>query len=155
MEDLGLGRICGRYSYLIQRMTGDKIIALASSLAQSNKRECQMRRVSTVGETRYKVWRLTTGLVSLEIVEVEFDSPNEEWICDPRFKWGKKSNHNKIDKATGRCKYSDGFNKQLIFSDKSKAEAYQKQLENENLILVPVEPGMNKFTVRYLDSQFI
>lgn len=107
-----------------------------------------MKRVSTVGEERFKVWRLTDGRVMVEQVIVEFDSPKQEWICDPRFAWGKKSTHNAIDKTTGATKYTEGFNAQRVFNNRSDADRYAKQLEDENLILAKDKKG--NFEVRSL-----
>lgn len=107
-----------------------------------------MKRISTVGEERFKVWRLTDGLVMVESVVVEFDSPNQEWICDPRFTWGKKSTHNVVDKTTGETKYTEGFNAQRVFRNRSDADRYAKQLEAENLILAKDKQG--KLEVRSL-----
>lgn len=88
-----------------------------------------MKRHSTVGEIRFKVWVLSTGIIRIDECVVEFDSPNEEWITTRGFMWGKKSTHNKIDKATGHGKYTEGGNRQIVFRTKPEAEAYQKQLE--------------------------
>jgi hypothetical protein len=108
-----------------------------------------MKRISTVGETRFKVWRLTTGEVLLETVEVEFDSPNEEWICDPRHRWGRKSTCNKYNKATGMGHCSEGYNKIKVFSDRGEAERYKEALESERLFFDRI-PGTNQGTVRSL-----
>lgn len=107
-----------------------------------------MKRVSTVGEERFKVWRLTDGRVMIEQVIVEFDSPKQEWICDSRFTWGKKSTENVVDKATGVTKYTKTFNAQRVFNNRSNADRYAKQLEDENLILVKNKEG--KLEIRSL-----
>lgn len=103
-----------------------------------------MKRVSTVGEERFKVWRLTDGRVMVEPSVVEFDSPKQEWICDPRFTWGKKSTHNLVDKATGDTKYTEGFNAQRVFNNRSDADRYAKELEAENLILAKNKEGKSE-----------
>ncbi len=100
-----------------------------------------MKRVSTVGQTRFKVSRLTDGLVMVEQVIVEFDSPHQEWICDPRFTWGKKSIENAVNKATGVTKYTETFNAQRVFNNRSDADRYAKQLEAENQILAKNKEG--------------
>ena len=87
-----------------------------------------MKRESTVGQTRFKVWKLTTGEVFIEQCLVEFDSPREEWIRDLDRPWGKQCTHNKVEKATGRTKYSEGGNKQFVFRDKLAAESYAATL---------------------------
>jgi hypothetical protein len=103
-----------------------------------------MKRVSTVGEERFKVWRLTDGRVMVEQVIVEFDSPKQEWICDPRFTWRKKSIENVVDKATGTTKYTEGFNAQRVFNNRPDADRYAKQLEAENLILAKDKQGKSE-----------
>lgn len=100
-----------------------------------------MKRTSAVGETRFKVWRLTDGRVRVDTVEVEFDSPSEEWICDPQQKWGRKSTHNKVNKATGETKYSEGYNSEKVFKSPSDARNYATKLEVENLILAKNKDG--------------
>lgn len=42
----------------------------------------EMKRHCTVGEPRFKVWVLSTGIVKLDECVVEFDSPNDEWITN-------------------------------------------------------------------------
>lgn len=100
-----------------------------------------MKRVSTVGEERFKVWRLTDGQVMVEPVIVEFDSPKQEWICDPEFTSGRESTHNVVDKATGTTKYTQEFNAQHVFNNRPDADRYAKQLEDENLILAKDKKG--------------
>ena len=108
-----------------------------------------MKREKTIGETRFKVWRLTTGQVLIDTVEVEFDSPNEEWICDPSHGWGRKSTCNKYSKTTGLGHCSEGFNKIKVFSDRGEAEKYKEALESERLFFDRV-PGTNQGTVKSL-----
>jgi hypothetical protein len=107
-----------------------------------------MKRVSTVGKERFKVWRLTDGRVVIEQVIVEFDSPKQEWICYPRFTWGKKSTEHMVDKATGATKYTEEFNAQRVFNNRPDADRYAKQLKDENLILAKDQKG--KFVERSL-----
>jgi hypothetical protein len=86
----------------------------------------------------------------VESVIVEFDSLKQEWICDPRFTWGKKSTENVVDKATGTTKYTEGFNAQRIFNNRPDADRYAKQLEDENLILA--KDQKDRFIERSLSS---
>lgn len=108
-----------------------------------------MKREKTIGQTRFKVWRLTTGQVLIDTVEVEFDSPNDEWIADPRHKWGRKSTCNKYSKATGVGHCSEGYNKIKVFTDRGEAERYQKELESEGLFFDLI-PGTNQGTIKKL-----
>lgn len=101
-----------------------------------------MKRHCTVGESRWKVWVLTTGAIRIDPCVVEFDSPGFEWICDPTFPWKRKSTHNKIDKCTGRGNYTSGANKQIVFRTEKDALEYKKRLE-----LIPLETRKSEFNL--------
>lgn len=102
-----------------------------------------MKRHCTVGERRFKVWVLSTGEIRIDDCIVEFDSPSEEWMSDPARPWGKKAAHNKADKTTGRCNYTQGGNKQIFFGTIEAAREYKAILEK-----TPIEVRKSWFPAR-------
>lgn len=85
-----------------------------------------MTSKSEIGQTRYRVWVLSTGEVRIDPVLVEFASPTKVWVCYASNPWQKKNKHNEFDRVSGLSKYTE--NKERLYSVVEDAIAYAQTL---------------------------
>ena len=83
--------------------------------------------MTTATSQYWRVWKDSTGKAIVEPCAIEFRTKKFVWVHTGR-KWGKKNSHNQFEIASGRSKYSDGPNRELLFDNLDDARAYASSL---------------------------